>query len=360
MKESTKKISLIQQPIYICSLVEEGGNVQRAGGQPAIEQAPSQNEDVTVDPDELFHLNGRWKTWEEQLEEWKYRDNIDEHLPFNTTGLVLSIEQLTQVDYQSPRFDFYWRKKKYGGRNSGCGNNKLYSRKDHRLVDSHCNQFCCEYCRPRLLRNLKDNIVRYAEKFDLTRFITITFGGKDLRRVVRPDNSYQYVMKRFNNWREYLRRKFGVRVSYINLIRSHKDGYCHLHILIDRFIPKSWLSESTAALGLGSTNVKYVDIHRVSAYLSKYFSEKDHEWFLPEGVHHYTTSRNIHLNDFVPDPDWIYIRMPFSFVKDCNGKIVRNSIGEIECVYTHIDWYTKYPPLFEFLVAQFYEKLHNN
>jgi hypothetical protein len=44
MKESTKKISLIQQPIYICSLVEEGGNVQRAGGPPAPEQAHSQNE----------------------------------------------------------------------------------------------------------------------------------------------------------------------------------------------------------------------------------------------------------------------------------------------------------------------------
>ena len=69
------------------------------GGPPAPGQAPSQNEDATVDPDELFHLNGQWKTWEEQLEEWKYRDNIDEYLPFYNTGLVFNIEQLTQIDY---------------------------------------------------------------------------------------------------------------------------------------------------------------------------------------------------------------------------------------------------------------------
>jgi len=55
-------------------------------------------------------------------------------------------------------------------------------------------------------------------------------------------------------------------------------------------------------------------------------------------VYLYTTSRDIHLNDFVPDPDWIYIRMSFSFVKDCNGKIFRNYIGDIECVYANIDW----------------------
>ena len=118
--------------------------------------------------------------------------------------------------------------------------------------------------------------------------------------------------------------------------------------------------KSTAALGLGSTNVKYVDIHRVSAYLSKYFSEKDHEWFLPEGVHHYTTSRDIHLNDFVPDPDWIYVVMPLRFVRDVNGILIRNYIGEIECVYNNVEWYTKYPPPFEFLLSRFYEKLNIN
>ena len=88
--------------------------------------------------------------------------------------------------------------------------------------------------------------------------------------------------------------------------------------------------------------------------------DKDHEWFLPKDVHHYTTSRDIHLNDFIPEPSWVYIRMPIGYIRDEYGNIIRNILGEIECVYTLIDWYTKYPPPFEFLVAEFYEKLHLN
>jgi hypothetical protein len=149
-------------------------------------------------------------------------------------------------------------------------------------------------------------------------------------------------------------------ISYNNLVRSHKDGYCHLHILIDRYIPKNWLSISTSALGLGSTKIKYVDIHRVSSYIAKYFSEKDHEWYIPKGVHDFTTSRDIHLDDFIPNPGWMYIRMPLIYIKDEKCNIIRNIIGEIECVYTHIDWYTKYPPPFEFLLSEFYEKLNFN
>jgi hypothetical protein len=120
-------------------------------------------------------------------------------------------------------------------------------------------------------------------------------------------------MKSFSNWCEYLRRKFVLSVSYINLVRSHRDGYCHLHLLVDRFIPKVWLSMSTSAFGLDSTSFKYVDVHRVSCYLGRNFSEKDYEWFIPKGVHHFTCSRNIRLRDFVPGSMWVYIKMPYRF-----------------------------------------------
>ncbi|MBU0496407.1 MAG: hypothetical protein KKG04_00435 [Candidatus Thermoplasmatota archaeon] len=288
-----------------------------------------------------------------------YFYNFKEFFPGCVSGLVFSIEQLTQVDWQQPRYDMHRRKLQYARINKGCGVNKLYDVRNHRLVDAHCNQFSCEYCRPRLLKNLRINIIKYAHEMDLTRFVTITFGGEDLRRVVRPDNSFEYVMKRFNHWREYLKRKFKVKVSYINLVRSHQDGYCHLHLLMNRYIPKSWLSQSTRAVGLGSTNVKYVDIQRVSGYLSRYFSVKEHEWFLPEGIHHYSTSRDIHLNSYVPSSQWVYICMPQRFVKNSEGEVVRNILGEIECVCNHTEWYVKYPPPFDFLVAQWWE-LNNN
>ena len=296
---------------------------------------------------EYFNINGRRITGAQLEEEFGYYDTIEEYFPGFLSGLVLTTEQLTQVDWQQPRFDMHRRKLQYADRNRGCGRNKFYNMREHRLVDAPCNQFSCEYCRPKLLKKLRINIIRYAKEMDLTRFVTITFGGEDLRRVVRPDNSFEYGMKRFNHWREYLRRKFKVKVSYINLVRSHKDGYCHLHLLMNRYIPKAWLSQSTKAIGLGSTNVKYVDIQRVSGYLSKYFSEKEHEWFLPDGIHHYSTSRDIHLNSYVPDSKWVYIRMPREYIRNYDGYIVRNIVGEVECVFNHTEWYVRYPPPFE-------------
>ena len=120
-------------------------------------------------------------------------------MPFYDTDLVFSIKQLTQVDYNRHMFDFYNRKLFYHGRNRGCGHNKLYSLRDHRLVDSRWNQFSCEYYRIGLIKDLKINIVKYAEKYNLTRLITITFRLNHLKRRIRPDNGYRHVMKRFNN-----------------------------------------------------------------------------------------------------------------------------------------------------------------
>ena len=56
----------------------------------------------------------------------------------------------------------------------------------------------------------------------------------------------------------------------------------------------------------GSCNIKYVDAHRVGAYLSSYLRSKEHEWFLPKGKKHYSTSRNVHFEDYVPTDTWVY------------------------------------------------------
>jgi hypothetical protein len=109
--------------------------------------------------------------------ELEYYQNIVKFLLFFNTGLVFNTEQLIQLDYDVPKFDFYLRKLRYRGRNRGCSNNKLYYCRKHILVDASCNQFSCEYCRFRLLKNLRIKIVKYAERHNLTRFITITFGG---------------------------------------------------------------------------------------------------------------------------------------------------------------------------------------
>src|SRR5262249_49769699 len=70
-----------------------------------------------------------------------------------------------------------------------------------------------------------------------------------------------------------LKRAFGQRVEYIAVLEHHKSGVAHLHVLIDRYIPKEWLDRAWNAVGGGFTWINYVDVHRVSAYISKYLTK---------------------------------------------------------------------------------------
>jgi len=54
--------------------------------------------------------------------------------------------------------------------------------------------------------------VKKAIENDLTRFVTITISGRDKRKLIRADNSFKFVMRRFNNWREYIHREFKVKI----------------------------------------------------------------------------------------------------------------------------------------------------
>jgi hypothetical protein len=45
---------------------------------------------------------------------------------------------------------------------------------------------------------------------------------------------------------------------------------------------------------------------------------------------------------------------------DSDGYLARNFFGEFNCVYNHVEWYTKYPPIFEFLLDEFHETIFNS
>ena len=104
-----------------------------------------------------------------------------------------------------------------------------------------------------------------------------------------------YLRITFNKLRTYLRRRFGTAPKYIAVLEFHQNGNPHLHILIDRFIEQAWLSSAWDALGGGRiVDVRFVDLHRVSRYLSKYLTV---ELLLtaPRGIRRVTCSRGIVL-----------------------------------------------------------------
>jgi len=129
-----------------------------------------------------------------------------------------------------------------------------------------------------------------AEREQLTRFLTLT-----LDPSLIEGESVAYLRGVFNKFRLYLRRKYGTPVKYIAVLEFHKSGIAHLHLLVDRFIPWDWIRQSWSALGGGQVVfIKYVDVHRISRYLSKYLT-KELLLSAPKRSRRVTTSRSLHL-----------------------------------------------------------------
>jgi hypothetical protein len=79
------------------------------------------------------------------------------------------------------------------------------------------------------------------------------------------------------------------------LMVLHRSGVPHLHVLFGAFLPQDWLSKAWQAVGGGKiVHIKFADVHRVTAYFSKYLT-KDSLAEIPSGVRRYSCSKGIAL-----------------------------------------------------------------
>ena len=174
--------------------------------------------------------------------------------------------------------------------------------------------------------------MRAADRHKLTRFLTLTL---DPHRVARPDevevyyehfraqvsqgrpcrcstcrnvqaHSVNYIRDCWAKMRVSFQRRFRRAPKFIAVLEFQKrTGLAHLHIVVDRYIPRDWIQERWVASGGGAhVDIRHVDVHRVAAYLSKYLS-KELLLDVPDGVRRVSTSRSIKLNERKPsDYTW--------------------------------------------------------
>jgi hypothetical protein len=178
------------------------------------------------------------------------------------------------------------------GRNRNCGiwtivGSDGVSQKFHRL---NCKTWGCCYCGPRKAKRYKYLIGQLAEREQLTRFLTLTLDPSKIE-----GDSVRYLRSVYNKFRLYLRRRYRAPIKYIAVLEFHQSGVAHLHLLVDRYIPWEWIKQSWSALGGGQVVfIKYVDVHRISRYLSKYLT-KELLLSAPKRSRRITTSRSLRL-----------------------------------------------------------------
>jgi hypothetical protein len=159
----------------------------------------------------------------------------------------------------------------------------------------NCKSWTCSYCGPRRAKRYKRAIREAAEELALQRLLTLTLDPAKIE-----GDPVQYLNRLFAMLRVYLGRKYGASIQYIRILEFQKNGNPHFHILIDRYIPREWIQAAWVAVGGGRmVDVRHVDVHRVSRYLSKYLT-KELLMSAPSRSRRVTTSRGIKLFEKKP------------------------------------------------------------
>jgi len=148
-------------------------------------------------------------------------------------------------------------------------------------------------------------MARQAEAHALNKLLTLTLDPKLIPAGV---GSIEHIRDVWAKFRVYLRRQarergYSKSVSYICVVELNKAGIAHMHVLIDQYIDQKWISAVWNALQGGCiVDIRQVDLHRASTYLTKYMTKTSHE--MPPGTRRYSTSRSIHLFEKRPPSDW--------------------------------------------------------
>jgi len=230
---------------------------------------------------------------------------------------VLSSTSLDSYKHNRNRFCGLWSLK---------GILNVKEQKRVRYVRLGCKAWGCPICGPKKARRYRYAISRCAVEKSLDRFLTLTLDPSKCP----AEYSIKYIRICWSKFRTYLKRRYSVSVSFITVLELQKNGYAHLHILIDRYVPQSWISDSWQAVGGGKiVFIKKVDKHRISKYLTKYLTKELLKANVEEQPHvryrRVTTSRDIKLFIKQKHGEWILMTVPIEYLY---SEFAGPSIGE--------------------------------
>jgi hypothetical protein len=168
-----------------------------------------------------------------------------------------------------------------------------------------CSSLRCNICQKKRLTDLRTRISELAHRNRLTQFVTLTLDPKKLKG---PEESYRYIKTCWRKMRVILSRRFGASIAFIAVLEFQKSGFAHLHILVSVLITQKWLSEAWQAIGGGKiVDIRAVDVHRVSSYLTSFLVGSkiaDTLIRLPLRTRIFSASRGFSLSGRRPKSKW--------------------------------------------------------
>ncbi|GAG74058.1 unnamed protein product [marine sediment metagenome] len=254
--------------------------------------------------------------------------------------------------------DWEFRKQYYNKLPRYCGHNIIFDRTDpDRMAHVGCNRLSCPRCRPKVRHKLLDRIVEVAIDHGLFRQLILTCPGKNWRSQHSADYSFSWLNKKFDSFKVLYERATGKKLKYIKLPRSQKSGYCHHHTLIDQYIPQSLIEDIIQRIGIGSNyKIKHLDLQRLTTYLRNDF-QKDHEWYIPVGMRHISSSMEIMDAGFRKSIFIMWLPGAGKYCTVVFGKYVPPQM-KYDFVYDVVQNYADRPPPFWFFQECFTDMQH--
>ena len=161
-----------------------------------------------------------------------------------------------------------------------------------------CQSYRCDRCRKPKLKRVRARISEIAQEHKLSRMVTLTL---DPARIPKQNKARtdRYIRDCWRKMRVLLARQFNGSLSFVGVLEFQKNGNAHMHVLVGQYIAQKWLSVAWQSIGGGKVvDIRHVDVHRVSAYLTVYLAGdkvKDTLELLPKRARIFTTSRSIVL-----------------------------------------------------------------
>lgn len=178
-----------------------------------------------------------------------------------------------------------------------------------------CQSYRCNRCRNPKLKKVRARIAEIATEHKLQRMATLTL---DPKRIPKRERTDRYIRECWRKMRVLLARQYGGSLAFVGVLEFQKNGNAHLHVLLGRYIPQAWLSRAWQSIGGGRVaDIRYVDVHRVSAYLAVYLAGDKVQHTLDnlaKRARIFTTARSIVLWGKKKASGWKLRRMDLSFL----------------------------------------------
>ena len=155
-----------------------------------------------------------------------------------------------------------------------------------------CKCWSCARCGPKKVKQFRRQVTEVAVARRMNKFLTLTLNPS----TCSAEDSVTYINNCWAKFRVSLQRQSKSSVPFIKVVELQKSGYAHLHILVDCYLKQQWVSQAWEAVGGGRiVDIRYVDVHRIASYLSKYLVKNVLLSNFRRHQRRWTTSRDIKL-----------------------------------------------------------------